>query len=1057
MKTRALSALAALLFVCLPALAAGNACLAIRTLAVPDVQTGESVTISWSYDGGLPQSQTLSGHDFAEAIPLPPGQTSYTYLPTQPGEKHVQLTAVSSCGTVTRTAKYQVKRCSVAEPTLTVDRTAVLAGETIHASVDLPPGHTARWEVRNGTASSAGGSAISIVAGATGPVEIDVFVSRGNSCTVKVSASVAVESPCAITAPVMSHPDHATPNNYFFLYTPLAAGQTATFVPHGAEVISIEPQLIAVTAPATGSFSIDVTIDNGSCSRTFTKTFQVLPCNPTATISAGTSTACGTTLVAEFTGDGPFQGEWSDNEYFFTFDNRIERSVTTSGNYTLLWFADRYCDGAISGSVAVQGGALPQPVFTVDEMANGGWYGNATCPGLARIARVNVPIPAGAAVTWTVENGAILSGQGTPVLEFAGTTPGPITISAVVTKDACTSAAYSYPYVETQGDPYGTISIEPSTIPAGGTAVVTVTTNRSVVGFGVESSNGDQLVWLGQSGERTFQYEYRSSQGAGQSTVTFSMSNACGASYSTSANLTIEAGEPVGATATVRALGSGCDSFVFVEFTGTAPFTGTWSNGDPFNVSEPYAYLFPASGGTYTITAFHDANGAGTVTGSATLTYSELPTPQFTFSPAASCPGEIVTATLTTPLPEGGSANWMVSIGEIVAGQGTASVQIRSSYSFHLSVDVAAPNACSPQSPWVQHEVTSAQPQAPLFDVYQGVYAGGSMQFDVHLDTNIVAWGYDNSFGDTMEVIANPQPNVYTIRYTSTHGAGTTTVRVWSTNSCGVTLETTRTMNVVGPPPTATMTSVPGPTCGATITVTFSGTAPFTGMWENGETFSTSDASITRFVPASGNYAIYDFRDAVAAGDSVGAWVETTPFYQYVNASFPYDSCGAPVTVEASDVPAGFQVLWSIDPLDNSAGAQIVSGQGTPQVVIETATGGDYAVSVRYRTPEGCDGPSWGTRVKASTSLTAPELVVPTTSINAGDSFEFTVRFAEASYTDLFWETSNGDWIEFVGWDNGTYTLRYVSVNGAGTSTIRAFGRTMCGYEAQSTATITIH
>lgn len=332
MTSRGVSAILAVLFVCLPLYAANNACVSIAGLAAPDVQTGESVTISWSYDGGQPQSQTLSGHDFAEAIVLPPNQTSYTYVPSLPGEKHIQLTAVTSCGTVTRTAKYQVKRCSVAVPTLSVDRTAVAPGGTINASVDLPPGHTARWEVRNGTASSSTGSAIQITAGSTGPVEIDVFVSRGNSCTVKVSASVVVESPCNIAEPLMSHPDHGTPNNYFFLYTPLLEGQTATFVVRGATELYREPQIIAVTTPATGTFQIDVIISNGTCSRTFTKTFEVLPCNPTATISVGTSSACGTTLVAEFTGDAPFQGEWSDYEYFFTWENRIERPVSTSGN-----------------------------------------------------------------------------------------------------------------------------------------------------------------------------------------------------------------------------------------------------------------------------------------------------------------------------------------------------------------------------------------------------------------------------------------------------------------------------------------------------------------------------------------------------------------------------------------------------------------------------------------------------------------------------------------------------------------------------------------------------
>src|SRR5690349_3803688 len=230
-----------LALLCLPLAAAD--CQAIRSLAANDVQTGEAVTITWSYSGGAPQSQTLSGSDFEQPVVVPPGHTSYTYTPYMPGEKHVQLSAASACGTAVETVKYHVKRCSIVEPVLTVSATSVAPGATIQASLALPAGHTAKWEVRNGAASATTGSSIQIVAGTPGVVEIDAYVSRGKSCTVKVSATVNVVAACSIAEPQIVHPARATANEFFWLYVPvLGPGETVSFEVHNAQFLFSDPQ-----------------------------------------------------------------------------------------------------------------------------------------------------------------------------------------------------------------------------------------------------------------------------------------------------------------------------------------------------------------------------------------------------------------------------------------------------------------------------------------------------------------------------------------------------------------------------------------------------------------------------------------------------------------------------------------------------------------------------------------------------------------------------------------------------------------------------------------------
>ncbi|HUR81340.1 MAG TPA: hypothetical protein VM733_11275 [Thermoanaerobaculia bacterium] len=52
----------------------------------------------------------------------------------------------------------------------------------------------------------------------------------------------------------------------------------------------------------------------------------------------------------------------------------------------------------------------------------------------------------------------------------------------------------------------------------------------------------------------------------------------------------------------------------------------------------------------------------------------------------------------------------------------------------------------------------------------------------------------------------------------------------------------------------------------ATVKATFTGTPPFTGMWIDGKTFTTSERSITHDFTSPGTYTIRNFRDSLCAG-----------------------------------------------------------------------------------------------------------------------------------------------------------------------------------------------
>ncbi len=1034
-----------LVLVCLPALA--DDCPVIQTFSAPDVQTGEPVTFTWSYTGGAPQTQTLTGHDFEAPILMGPDTRSYTYTPSKPGMKHAQLAAGSACGTVNASVKYKVKQCNVVAPVMTVDQTSVAPGAAIHASVALNPGHTARWEVINGTASATTGSAITVTAGGAGTVTVNAWVSRGNSCSVLSAATVEVVAACSITEPVVFHPQVATADNWFYLFVEnVGPGETFAFAVHGAQIDYEDPQSVSVIAPSQGSFSIDVIVTNGTCTRTFTYPFTVQACLASVTVRPGQAGECGSiTAIADFTGTPPFQGNWSDGEYFFTEETSIERPIS-AGTYSIPWVFDQYCQVPGTGSVTA-GSSLPAPSYTIDPIVDGSYWGNDTCPGTVRTARLDGDIPSGATLEWSIPGGSILSGQGTPVVQYAGQEIGPTGLTAIFRDAAgCDSAPYVTPFAQTMGVPQLAVRVEPSTIPAGGTAIVTVEIqNYFTGGFDVSSSLGDTLAWIGNH-----QYEYRSTNGGGLATITFTASNAC-ATSSTTTTLTIDGGNPLPATARVRAIGTGCTSYsAYAELTGVPPFTGTWSNGETFTTSDSSVALSPATGGTYTLVAFSDVNGPGTVTGSATFDFVPLPQPVVSFSVASTCPNGIVTAMLDTPLPEGGVVTWLLtSPGEILSGEGTATVQIRAADSGAVGVlvSVSAPGACSPYS---EHEQIPIQGsvQQPVFSAYP-VYVGGSTTFDVTLDPNTETWSFESSFGDMMEVIGNPQPNVYTIRYTSTHGFGESAIRIHGTTHCGLPFETTRAITILAPPPTVTLTSAQGATCGAVLTATFTGAAPFSGTWWDGQTFTTNESSITRFIGRS-DYVYLTVTDANGGNAGSEGFFPDLKQPEFVPISGPSQIClGTQQTISAQ-LPEGWQVTWNTW----DTNIRIVSGESSPNVVVEGIQAGPGVLNASYVTPEGCSSfGSWFIQVPAPQGN--PVITLPASTIQAGETFEFTVAF-DGNYQSLGWESSNGDGVWNVGQDGMTFTLRYQSVNGPGTTTIRAYGTTVCGAEVEATATLVI-
>lgn len=247
---------------------------------------GEPMTIRWSFSGGEPAAQTLSGTDFPDAIALPPGARSYTYTPSAPGLKDASIAAsmvpasrhravggnagASSCSSARSSASYQVAECL--RPSLAIRAPSdVLHGSTFEAYA-VTDATSVHWTITNGTPATADGMVVTIRAGDAGAVKIAATGERGNCRNVgssSTSANIVQQLAC----------DH-----------------------------------------------------------------------PVATVGIGAIDCLGGTVNVRFAGTPPFTGKWSDGINFSTDGTNLTRRFNVPGTYTIASFQDATCAGTVEGA-----------------------------------------------------------------------------------------------------------------------------------------------------------------------------------------------------------------------------------------------------------------------------------------------------------------------------------------------------------------------------------------------------------------------------------------------------------------------------------------------------------------------------------------------------------------------------------------------------------------------------------------------------------------------------------------------------------------------------------
>jgi hypothetical protein len=164
---------------------------------------------------------------------------------------------------------------------------------------------------------------------------------------------------------------------------------------------------------------------------------SLCPSAPTAAVSGGGTICPGgsASIQAALTGTGPWSVTWSDG----TTQSGIvaspaQRTVSPGATaiYTVTALQDSLCPGSSSGSATVTVSPTPAtPVVTAPDTVLSG------VPGYTA-STSSVP---GATYAWSITNGTITSGAGTPSITFTSQAAGPLQLGVTVTSGAgCASA-----------------------------------------------------------------------------------------------------------------------------------------------------------------------------------------------------------------------------------------------------------------------------------------------------------------------------------------------------------------------------------------------------------------------------------------------------------------------------------------------------------------------------------------------------------------------------------------------------------------------------------------
>ncbi|MCC6383838.1 MAG: gliding motility-associated C-terminal domain-containing protein [Bacteroidia bacterium] len=417
--------------------------------------------------------------------------------------------------------------------------------------------------------------------------------------------------------------------------------------------VSTNNPTISITVSPTSNTTYNlISVEDGNCSGTVSgsATVTVIPL-PSAVLT-GTQTICSgqtTNLTITFTGVAPFEYSYTDGVNvsgpFTTSATTVTIPVTPTSTTTYgltNQVIGAGCTGSTSGTAIITVNAIPEALISGNSII---------CSGDS--TSFNIAFTGSAPFMYSYSNGS--------------STFGPFTTSnSLVTIQVAPSLTTTYSL--------GSISDVNCIGTVSGSAVVTVNPLPTAVISGTTSvcDGSPATLTINFTGTPPFTYSYHdgstllgpfTTMNTSESftiqpsaTITYTMiavaDDHCTGTASGSATISVNE-IPTATISNNSEICSGESTTFDLTFTGSAPFTYYYSNGTntfgPFSTSNnpETVQVSPGISQTYTLISISDANCAGTVSGSATVTVHPLPLPSITGITDV-CEGETSTFTATS-------------------------------------------------------------------------------------------------------------------------------------------------------------------------------------------------------------------------------------------------------------------------------------------------------------------------------------------------------------------------------------------------------------------------
>jgi hypothetical protein len=676
---------------------------------------------------------------------------------------------------------------------------------------------------------------------------------------------------------------------------------------------------------------------------------------PTASLSANTSICAGnsTVLTASYNGGTP----WS-----FTYTDGTTPSTITGITASTYIFSvtpgatTTYTANTFNGPCGVPSPTSASAVVTVfSATPTAVLTGNQTsCTG--GVAQLSVALTGLAPfeVTWTDgTTPTALSGITSNPYIFNVTPAGNTTYSLTFTQDVCqvgTASGTAVVIVDPSSPPSATLSGSQSICPGGNATLSVALTDGTSWDFQYTDGTNTVNVTGITSSPATFQV-------SPSTTRTYSLSSVNNQTCFGSSNGTAVVHLNANPAATITAANTICtpaSAVISINLTGVSPWSVNYTDGvTPVAVTgittSPYTFtVTPSATTTYSVNSVSDANCTSTAGSSDVVTVNITPTAAISGSQTI-CSGDAVSLSVTLT----GAQPWNLSYtaGSTTVNQtgiGSSPYVINATPGASVTYTLLSISGlCTGTLGNATSVVTVNSPASALISGTASVCSGNTATISVDLLSSVLPFSITYTDGVTPVSITGINATPYTFTVTPTSSVTYTLVDVSDAGGC-LGVVTGAAILTVSQTPTATLAGNQSICAGsvANITLTITGTAPYTVVYSNGVSNSTLNGItgspfIVSLTPAvTATYTLVSVASGNCTGTISGAAeviVNPTPAPVVVNTNG---------TLSITGITGAATYQWQLN------GSDITGATASTYVA---TTSGSYTVVV---TQNGCSGTS---------------------------------------------------------------------------------------------------